>query len=268
MKNTFIIIISALTLTSIYSIGTAKAKSEHDQYTATTIASSPAATSTSQKTDKNIVSASSTVIASTPVLAATNDNQNLSDMECRQVNNSANMSTVVCAIKPSTTQSTIISGFALLISIGGFIYTLRKDKKSRLQSIEDDYWIRKIISPISLEPLIKKISETVSIIPEDQQSGNFDKKACNKFGIKFQSEWDQTRVSMDVLALLDKSVCKTALKHVSNIEDEVLQYCSNNVQGKIGPDGGCINKTDLQALMNLEMIAIMNCIKQYQLSKI
>jgi hypothetical protein len=197
-------------------------------------------------------------------------NQSASIMECYRMVNSSNESTFVCAMKPPATVwlSAIVSVIALIISLGGFLYTFKKDKKERLQSIEDDYWIRKVISPIALEPLIKKITEAVSNIPNDCQSKKFDVKVCDEFGKKFQLEWNQLSCSMNALALLDKDVLITARKHASNIEDEVLLYCSNNVEGKIGANGGCIIRPSLQDKIITEMVAIMSCIKQYQISKI
>ena len=109
-----------------------------------------------------------------------NHDQSNSSMECYQVS-SAQTGTVVCALKPPSTYSIavialIISSGGLLISGFGFLNTLRKDKIARIRSIEDEYWIRKVISPIALEPLIKKIIETVSNIPEDRTSNGFNKK--------------------------------------------------------------------------------------------
>lgn len=195
--------------------------------------------------------------------------QDAAAMSCYQANSSMG-NTIVCAMKPSPTIwiSTLVSIFALIISIGGLMYGLYKDRKSRLQSIEDDYWIRKVISPIALEPLIKKITETVSAIPDDRQSQNFNKKSCKDFGIQFQSDWAPLASSVGALALLDREICKTAMDHVSNIEDEVLRYCSNNATGKIGEDGGCISRAALQETINAEMLKIMNCIRLYQVSKI
>lgn len=231
---------------------TTSAKAQSSVAASTTTSSAPKITSTSSSAETAIVS----------------QQQTSTSLDCYSVGIEGKEKTVVCAIKPSTTASTVISILALIISLGGLLYTLRKDKKARLQSIEDDFWIRKVISPIAMEPLIKKVTETSFIIPEDMRSGLFDKDLCNQFGTKFQSEWNQIAGTIDVLALLDKNVCIKAKNHVSNIEDEVLRYCSNNVHGKIGLDGGCINKPDLQAYLNTEMIAIMECIKHYQLSKI
>lgn len=264
MKIILLLILTTLSISSGSASSMANVNNINDQYKNTAIVNSPSDSSLTNPISKNITPASSAENTTNIENSPLSYNQNLTAIECFKVTNN----TIVCAIKPSSNLGTYISFFALIISFGGLLYTLRKDKKARVQSIEDDYWIRKIISPISLEPLIKKITETVSVIPDDLKSGNFDKKTCNKFGITFQSEWSQITASVDVLALLDKNVCITALEHVSNIEDEVLKYCSNNTVGVIGTAGGFINKSDLQAFMNTEMISIMDCIKQYQLSKI
>jgi hypothetical protein len=197
-------------------------------------------------------------------------NPSASSMECYAITTQVGGDAFVCALKPPATAwiGNVVAVIALLISIGGFYYSLQKDRKARLQSIEDDFWLRKVISPIALEPLIKKITETVSSIPEDRQSARFDSQACDEFGKKFQSEWNQLSCAMDALGLLNQDVLDNSRTHVSNIEDEVLLYCSNNIAGGLGASGGCINKSQLQENINLEMIKIMNCIKQYQLSKI
>lgn len=207
---------------------------------------------------------------SSTLVSSIQPDKSASTMECYTLETQGGGNAVVCALKPPATVwiGNIFAFFALLISIGGLLYSLRKDRKARLQSIEDDFWLRKVISPIALEPLIKKITETVSNIPEDRQSAGFDMQACDEFGTKFQSEWNQLSCAMDALGLLSKDVLKVSRGHVSNIEDEVLRYCSNNLAGKIGVDGGCISRSQLQEIINLEMIKVMNCIKQYQLSKI
>ena len=63
-----------------------------------------------------------------------------------------------------------ISLLALGVSVWSFWYNRSKDARSRLQSIEDDYWLRKVVSPMSIEPFLKHVTQMVATLPVASES--------------------------------------------------------------------------------------------------
>ena len=73
------------------------------------------------------------------------------------------------------------SFFALCVSIGGVVYTYRKDSRARKHSIEDDYWLRKVIGPIAIEPLLKGILEMIAAAPSDSSMATYSAEVTKEF---------------------------------------------------------------------------------------
>lgn len=66
--------------------------------------------------------------------------------------------------------SLIVSLLALTLSGFSLYYTLKKDRRARLQSVQDDFWLRKIVSPVSIEPFFKLSSEIINTLPDSDCS--------------------------------------------------------------------------------------------------
>jgi hypothetical protein len=115
----------------------------------------------------------------------------------------------------------LLSVIAILISIANSIYGLRKDRRARKQSIQDDYWFRKIASPITIEPLVKNLLKISAELPDP---------AVITTQIA-QSQWQQQtaeveefRTTIGALALLSKDLPKDLDQYVDVMSDELSNF--------------------------------------------
>ncbi|MGH2376583.1 MAG: hypothetical protein ACRDIC_24385 [bacterium] len=67
--------------------------------------------------------------------------------------------------------SLLVSILALLLAGLSFRYSRRKDSAARQQSIQDDFWLRKVISPAAIEPFVKFSSNVIAGLPRIDGEG-------------------------------------------------------------------------------------------------
>jgi hypothetical protein len=195
------------------------------------------------------------------------------DLDCRDLFD-GKVHTTLCVYQSSRLSTKealmgLISTLALMVSIGTLWYTRNKDVKTRRQSIEDEFWIRKVLSPIALEPLIKEITDLVSKLPEDCESPAWRKDGFKPFITSVQPKLQQLQSSMHALAMLDPSVCVEAQKHLSAIEDLVLEYCGANAgnhRSAVGR-GKLLKRATSQRIIE-EMLSSLGAIKSFQVSQV
>lgn len=170
-------------------------------------------------------------------------------------------------VEQSTTNylSVIISGFAILLSIGNIAYTWNKDRRARAQSISDDFWLRKVLSPLSIEPLIVQIAQISANIPEDCSKG-IEKSVYREFAQESQQEIQKLITSTHLLNILNNPLCKNVVQCLTDIEDELLDYCGENAGGQNA--SGFPNKTRqaTQTILNEKLFKALNYIKSFQAS--
>lgn len=176
---------------------------------------------------------------------------------------------IVCESKPEPFVEklflegpSILFGFsALVISIASFFYTRRNDKRSRAQSIHDDYWIRKIISPISIEPFLKYTTELSASLPNIKntpaQVQDYWKEQVLKIG--------EYSLSFRVLNLIDKQLAVNTAHQLEQFEDCLAEYCGKlgqHLEGNSPPPNrdGCARK------LIQTTIEILKLIQQHQAS--
>lgn len=124
------------------------------------------------------------------------------------------------------TPSLILSIFAIIIALKSFFYNKNKDRRSRKQSIHDDFWLRKIISPISIEPFLKFTTELRSSLPKDtdtaqdtQQFWTSQAKKINEFCLTFY-----------ILDIVDSKLASNVNEKLEKFEDCFSEYCGNLIK--------------------------------------
>lgn len=156
-------------------------------------------------------------------------------------------------------------GFALLVSIGSFLYNFRKDNKTRLWSINDEFWIRKIVSPVTIEPLIKDILEIASNLPNDCSYPNMAVDIYDQFIKNYHPKIQQLHTNLQALKLLDSSIYLSFKKGLITIEDITLDYCginSNQIKDGIATPTNTKNETNDKIIE--QMLLILKALKAYQ----
>lgn len=115
-----------------------------------------------------------------------------------------------------------VSLIALGISLAAFRYTRKKDKTAREQSIKDDFWLRKVLSPSTIEPWVKLMGEMLTGLPA--------------VGVTTSQleEWKQSRLSQIraigatfvALRLIDEALFEKVERAAGDVEDRLVGYLS------------------------------------------
>jgi len=162
---------------------------------------------------------------------------------------------------------TILAVFAIALSLLNFLYTSLKDKRARRLSIEDDFWIRSVLEPIAIEPLITGTLELVHKLPVDCLSKQSKKAIYLDFILEFQPRHQQLTSAAHAFALLSDKVRETVLNHLDKIEDLVLEFCAANAANKLDQFGNCEKaRSKTQVAMREQMLEILKEIKAYQVA--
>lgn len=159
----------------------------------------------------------------------------------------------------------LLLGLALVVSIGGFLYNFRKDSKTRLWSINDEFWIRKIVSPVTIEPLIKDILEITANLPNDCSYPNMVVDTHEQFIKNYHPKIQQLFTNLQALKLLDNSMYFSFHKGLTSIEDITLDYCginTNQIKNGITIPTNSKNETNDKVIE--QMLLILKALKTYQ----
>jgi hypothetical protein len=68
------------------------------------------------------------------------------------------------------TPSIAMSLAALVLAFMSFRYSKKKDSAARVQSIQDDFWLRKVLSPATIEPFVTLAAEIMRTLPTSENS--------------------------------------------------------------------------------------------------
>lgn len=121
----------------------------------------------------------------------------------------------------ASTPSLLFSLFALGISLTSYFYNRKKDKRSREQSIHDDFWIRKIISPISVEPFLKYTTELSASLPivtsSDEHIQKYWTQQAQKIG--------EFILAFRTLGLIDSKLDSAVVVRLEKFDDCLGVYC-------------------------------------------
>lgn len=177
---------------------------------------------------------------------------------------------VICQSQPEpfwnkifTEAPSVLFGFAaLIISIASFFYKRDNDKRSRAQSIHDDYWIRKIISPISVEPFLKYTTELSASLPNRKntptQVQDYWREQVLKIG--------EYSLSFRVLNFVDQQLAINAAHQLEQFEDCIAEYCGKlgqHLEGNLRPPP---NRDECARKLIETTIEILKLIQQHQAS--
>lgn len=207
--------------------------------------------------------------APTAVAPATFKPISLSDIElpkgCHFVSANGKAIVAVCPAAPDsaldkfllTAPSIAISLIALVISGFTLKYNRGKDERARVQSIQDDFWIRKIVSPISIEPFLKYIQELGTILPTASQDLHYVEQTwgdqANKLG--------EFRLSFQILNVVDSRLQANVSEKLDELEDRITIYCGqlmayldNEGDGELPSKDECLHDCNSLAISIFKLI--------------
>ncbi|MFM0088916.1 hypothetical protein PQR46_18565 [Paraburkholderia sediminicola] len=160
----------------------------------------------------------------------------------------------------------IVSTLAFLLSGGLGIYTYRKDAKARRQSISDDYWLRKVVSPVAIEPVVKFILETVASLPEDCSHSAFSVPSIDQFLKTYQNNHLAQATNLIALGLLSADLYSKASAAFDDIEDAVISFCSDNRQALKDASGNAKHtRTHASEAVRHKLNEMLQDVRNYQM---
>ena len=117
--------------------------------------------------------------------------------------------------------SVLLSLVAVALAFASFRYSKGKDANARTQSIQDDYWLRKIVSPVSIEPFVLLCNEIVAKLPDASQQAS----AVDAFYTAYHAKVLDLRPGFLTLKLLDGTTATNAILALEAFEDALAVYC-------------------------------------------
>lgn len=120
-----------------------------------------------------------------------------------------------------TLPSFFTSMAALILSGLAYKYNRAKDQRARKQSISDDFWLRKVVSPVAIEPFVRFVISLSSTLP----STNSSAEDTEKFWTSSANSFGEFSASFFNLELISADLHKEVAALLEAMEDELSNYC-------------------------------------------
>jgi hypothetical protein len=157
--------------------------------------------------------------------------------------------------------ATSISLVALAVSVLAYRYNRSKDARARKQSIEDDFWLRKVVSPMSIEPFLKHMQQAAAALPP---ATGTTLDAVMQFWKSQTAKFEELTTAFHTLALIDEALCRNVLSAIVPIEDEFSNYCGALCEhlGAQRPDPP--DRSAAVGRLTAHTIGVLNLVKAHQ----
>lgn len=124
-----------------------------------------------------------------------------------------------------------IAIFGVVLATINFCFSVWKLVRDRRLSVEDDFWFRKIVSPATIEPMIKAIAGLLDKTPNPDAPA----ETVAKFAPEVTTEFAKLYASMHTLGLYEPSLPNLVNDKLRTCEDILTEYV-----------GALANSTDQQ----------------------
>lgn len=134
-----------------------------------------------------------------------------------------------------TAPSLFMSLLAVSLSFWSFFYTRSKDAKARRQSIQDDFWLRKVISPISIEPFVKYTTDLRNALAQVEITSTAED--VESLWSNLSIELSQLNAGFQLLELVDETLTPKIQVYLDVIDDELATYFGKFIAARKQHDG-------------------------------
>lgn len=128
-----------------------------------------------------------------------------------------------------------ISIIAIIVSLFTLWFNFRtantKEAKARRQSINDEFWLREVLFPLSIEPAINYYSSLLTALPEDRFSTTSSSVEIDAFKASFSQEQAALVAKSIAIGILSQPLFVLVRAELESIEDAVSNYCFDNMSG-------------------------------------
>lgn len=193
-------------------------------------ASSQMTAASSPKAEESAVSASSSTNPDLNLGATKTSSGYVLPENCALVKSEEGVvAIVICSPQPEgfwpklapNVPSIAIALVAMYLSAKSIAYTRSKDDRARQQSIQDDFWLRKVISPVSIEPFVTFMTKLLAELPEPGITPVTEGK---KFCEDKLRELRSLMSAFETIRLIDDKLLKDILPRLENVEDQLAVY--------------------------------------------
>lgn len=151
-----------------------------------------------------------------------------------------------------------IAIFGLLVGAVNFYFSYWKVGRDRRLSIEDEFWFRKIITPATIEPMLKTFGEIFEDIPSPASS--VENQAL--YARKVTAEFSKLYPAIQTLSLFSDTLPSRVTEKLSECEDDITEYAGNlSLQNEQGQQ----DVRQLQIETRSKLNAILKMIKEEHL---
>lgn len=162
-----------------------------------------------------------------------------------------------------------VSVVAVMFSIATLIINYRasnsKDAKARRQSINDEFWLRKVLFPLAIEPAVTYYAALQATLPADRFTANATSSALQAFNDAFVKEQALLRSKNVSVGILSQPLSQQIQLQQEAIEDVVTNYCAANSKGYDPLDNpGVETRADAVTQISSALLAILTDIKNHQ----
>lgn len=152
----------------------------------------------------------------------------------------------------------VVAGVGVLLNVGNFYFAYWKLGRDRRLSIEDEFWFRKIITPATIEPMLKTFSGLFEEVPTRNTS--VEKQAA--YALKVTTDFSKLYPAIQTLSLFNDSLPALITQKLSDCEDELLEYSATLSQPNSTQD---IPIKQLQINLWSKLNSILRLVKEHHL---
>lgn len=162
-----------------------------------------------------------------------------------------------------------VSVAALIFSVVTLVINYRasnsKEAKARRQSINDEFWLRKVVFPLSIEPAITYYSSLKATLPPDRFTVGATPTEMSLFNDAFSKEQALLRSKNVAVTTISDPLAKAIAVQQEAIEDAIANYCGANSAGYAPLDNpGVQLRADALKQVSDALLVILEQIKKHQ----
>lgn len=148
----------------------------------------------------------------------------------------------------------------LLLGLFNFAFGIWKIKRDRRLSIEDDFWFRKVITPATIEPMLKAFVGLVEDLPIRGTAVENQKK----YAFKVTTEFAKLYSAVQTLALFEENLPELITAKLSQCEDLLTGYSAMLTQEDASQD---LTPEHLRQKLWAQLSGTLRVIKDHHLAR-
>lgn len=118
----------------------------------------------------------------------------------------------------------ILAIVALLVGLANFLFSIWKLYRDRKLSVKDDFWFRKIISPATIEPMLKVVTSLLDEVPTEMSNKLGDENFTAQYAQKVTLEFAKLYSAVQTLALFDEALPSKVIEKLRSCEDILSEH--------------------------------------------